>query len=133
MIWLSFESWRNKLGKIFYFKRIYVHGYIWTPFVRVEWRTTMMELAKQTKNLRALRDLAKLSASDSDYVRGVHNGYECWLAVLEEREPVYLEPSSVPKDLPAEDHRGNCGATSVLCEPSSPAVHESGKDTVLQG
>lgn len=39
MIWLSFGSWNLWATKWFILERMYIKGYIWTPFVTVERRT----------------------------------------------------------------------------------------------
>jgi hypothetical protein len=37
-VWISFGRWSSASGPLFIRKRIYWHGYRWTPFVRVFWR-----------------------------------------------------------------------------------------------
>jgi len=38
MIWVNFGKWAAAYGRIFCQRRIYVDGWKWTPFVRVEFR-----------------------------------------------------------------------------------------------
>jgi len=38
MIFIRFGDWNSSYGRYFVWKRIYVHGYKWTPFVRVSRR-----------------------------------------------------------------------------------------------
>lgn len=37
MTWLSFDRWQSLHSDIGFYTRIYFHGWLWTPFVRV-WR-----------------------------------------------------------------------------------------------
>ena len=38
MIWLNLGTWLESYKTYFVYKRIYLKGYIWTPFVRVSRR-----------------------------------------------------------------------------------------------
>lgn len=38
MIWFSVGTWNHAAGPLFIRKRIYWHGWRWTPFVRLFWR-----------------------------------------------------------------------------------------------
>lgn len=38
MIWIAFGRWSHSAGRWFTRRRIYLKGYIWTPFVIVRWR-----------------------------------------------------------------------------------------------
>lgn len=38
MIFLAFGTWNSAAGRWFIRERIWIHGWRWTPFVRVSWR-----------------------------------------------------------------------------------------------
>jgi len=38
MIWLSFDNWTNSSGIFFTKKRLYLHGFKWTPIVTIKKR-----------------------------------------------------------------------------------------------
>ncbi len=44
MIWISFGKWNHSAGNFFVRERIYLKGYKWTPFVRVQLRHYKMPL-----------------------------------------------------------------------------------------
>lgn len=38
MLWLSFARWSSVAGKVFIRERLYLHGYKWTPLVKIKFR-----------------------------------------------------------------------------------------------
>lgn len=38
MIWINFGRWDNAYGRVFVRSRLYLHGWKWTPLVRVRFR-----------------------------------------------------------------------------------------------
>ena len=56
-----------------------------------------VKLTKAIKDLIAFREMAK-EGPDSEYNRGVHNGIELTLALLQGRDPKYAKPATQPAD-----------------------------------
>lgn len=38
MLWISLGTWNHASGMVWLRERIYIHGYKWTPFVRLTLR-----------------------------------------------------------------------------------------------
>lgn len=58
---------------------------------------TQSEYNKRLEQLRQLTEVAKQSAHSDEYLRGMYNGMEFCLSVLEGREPKYVETTRMPK------------------------------------
>ena len=98
MISISFGSWSSASGAIFVRKRIYWHGFRWTPFVRVFWRycrNDSMQYSNHTPLMHSQSDVLRIQRAevesanrivargDTDfnnavvaaaYARGLYNG-----------------------------------------------------------
>ena len=93
MILLSFGKWNNKASRLFEWKRIYVKGYIWTPFCKVARRypTTKGYWNRVEKVVDLLK--AQQQSVVDGYNHGLYNGLELAIATMQERPPEYFHGS----------------------------------------
>ena len=89
MILLSFGRWQDKANRFLKWKRIYIKGYIWTPFCRVARRYPTTR--EYWNRVEALTDLlaAQQQSVEDEYNHGLYNGLELAIATLQDREPQY--------------------------------------------
>lgn len=76
--------------------------------VKRERRTDRMNtLRSKTKQLKDIRDLQKqsLEKSADDYMVGLYNGLEMATAILENREPVFLDIVKEPPVIEREEEQ----------------------------
>lgn len=76
--------------------------------VKRERRTDRMNtLRSKTKQLKDIRDLQKqsLEKSADDYMVGLYNGLEMATAILENREPVFLDIVKEPPVIEKKEER----------------------------
>lgn len=95
MILINFGKWDASFQSFFRYKRIYIDGYKWTPFVRVYKRYDYKKLFNNYQiKMDSLVNICEIQGTNGNwnydnYNVGLYNGLEMALALLEEREPKY--------------------------------------------
>lgn len=73
-------------------------------------------LRTKTKQLKSIKDLQKQSLNNSqdDYMIGLYNGLELSVAMLENREPVFLDCVREPEVVERTEETGRTVASGVI-------------------
>lgn len=73
-------------------------------------------LRTKTKQLKSIKDLQKqsLNSSQDDYMIGLYNGLELSVAMLENREPVFLDCVREPEVVERTEEIGRTVASGVI-------------------
>jgi hypothetical protein len=95
MIFINFGKWDMSCQSFFRYKRIYIDGYKWTPFVRVYKRYDYKKIYNEYRDrVLNLIDIHTIQGTNGNwnfdsYNIGFYNGLEMALAIMEGREPKY--------------------------------------------
>lgn len=75
----------------------------------------MNTLRSKTKQVKDIRDLQKqsLEKSADDYMVGLYNGLEMAVAIMENREPVFLDCVKEPPVIEAEEQAGRTVTSGI--------------------
>lgn len=73
-------------------------------------------LRTKTKQLKSIKDLQEqsLNRSQDDYMIGLYNGLELSVAMMENREPVFLDCVREPKVIEKTEEVGRTVASGVI-------------------
>ena len=94
---IALGRWNMSVGRWFVCKRIYLKGWRWTPFVKIEKRKPHPYLSQiLLDEMRKFRDIQGDNGSWNydPYMHGMYNGMEFMLAMAENREPEFREAPS---------------------------------------
>lgn len=82
---------------------------------RKENKKRMNTLKSKTKEVKNIRDLQKqsLEKSADDYMVGLYNGLEMATAILENREPEFLDLVKEPPVIEGEEQTGRTIASGI--------------------
>lgn len=75
----------------------------------------MNTLRSKTKQVKDIRDLQKqsLEKSADDYMVGLYNGLEMAVAIMENREPAFLDCVKEPLVIEAEEQEGRTVTSGI--------------------